>query len=286
VKRAAEFWSFVRERHAIYVRRFVARRFPPWTDDPVLASVHFTNVYRELDPGTVYIRGQLRAHRSSALAEKVLNVTMYRLCMHERSFSAVGWTPLPFDPVRWVQKVSQTDKPFHGAYYIHNLGLKVPKAEAMGMVAAYLAEYLSASELPVDERKSFIQTMAGVKGIGGFISTQVLADLTYDQHVPLPIDGWVALGPGAMRGLALVAGRSELSTVEAEAQLQELWDEQPEPTTERPHITRMNLQNCCCEFSKYCRVASGGRPRRLFDCAGAWSRDGGGRAGNQTELEI
>lgn len=252
------FWDFVRERHAIYLRR-QAGAAPPWTTDPVLANYHFTNVYRELDPGTVFIREQLQKNRDATLREKVLNLAVYRLCLHERSYSALGWLSLPCNSHEFARRLHEIPEPFHGAYYIHNLGLSIPKADAMAKVADHLIEHMEQRGLDATTRAGFIRNLSMVKGIGGFIATQVLADLCYDLHVGLPQDGYVALGPGAMKGLALVAGR-DLQETAAQAVLEDLWREQP--PVGGPHLTRMNIQNCCCEFSKY-----NGHPRRRFRAA-------------------
>src|SRR3990167_4230336 len=48
------FWRFVVERQKIWHRRFVLQESAPWTKDKVLARYHFTNVYRELDRGTIW----------------------------------------------------------------------------------------------------------------------------------------------------------------------------------------------------------------------------------------
>lgn len=253
------FWEFVRERHSIFLRRQTGES-PPWTQDEVLANYHFTNVYRELDPGTVFIRRILNSYTAS-VEEKILNVTMYRLCLHEDSFAAVGWWDLRgFSGEEWARKLHQVKDPFHGAYYIHNLGLNIQKADAMGMVADYLAANLRALQqngLP-PTRQEFVLGLSETKGIGPFIATQVLADLCYDGHVPYPEEGWVGLGPGALKGLAL----ADPCAVDGQHALEKLWGSQPEWLRAekgfRP-LTRMNLQNCCCEYSKY-----HGHPRRRF----------------------
>ena len=237
------FWDFVRERHAIYLKR-QAGAPPPWTTDAVLANYHFTNVYRELDPGTAFIREQLLAHQDMGL--------------HERSFTEMGWQQIStFSGEGWARKLHQVKEPFHGAFYIHNLGLSIPKADAMGMVADYLVRHIYDVGLHVGSRRGFVENLCAAKGIGVFIATQVLADLCYDGHVPLPEDGWVGLGPGALKGLSLVAG-APVEGSAAEAVLEDLWTSQPDlPGGVR--LTRMNLQNCACEYSKFL-----GHPRRRF----------------------
>ena len=53
------FFMFARERHNIYLRR--QQGLPrPWTDDHILNTCRFTNVYRELDKTTVWFRERVR----------------------------------------------------------------------------------------------------------------------------------------------------------------------------------------------------------------------------------
>ena len=49
-----DFLRFVVERHRIWEQR-QAGAPQPWTDDPVLATRKFTNVFRVLDPGTQFL---------------------------------------------------------------------------------------------------------------------------------------------------------------------------------------------------------------------------------------
>ena len=49
------FYDYINERHAIYLKRFIGEPHP-WTDDEILQTYSFCNVYRELDKVTVWIR--------------------------------------------------------------------------------------------------------------------------------------------------------------------------------------------------------------------------------------
>jgi len=54
-----DFWKFINERHSIYLKR--KEGLPrPWTDDPIFLDWKFTNVFRELDRGTIAIRQVLK----------------------------------------------------------------------------------------------------------------------------------------------------------------------------------------------------------------------------------
>src|SRR4051794_22718625 len=77
-ERRALFWRFLHERQRVWQRRFVQRCPPPWTEDPVLQSERFTNVYRELDPGTQYALMAI-LETTHAKEDKIFNILLYRL---------------------------------------------------------------------------------------------------------------------------------------------------------------------------------------------------------------
>ena len=49
------FYNYINERHSITLKRSIGEPFP-WTDDEILQTYSFCNVFRELDKVTVWIR--------------------------------------------------------------------------------------------------------------------------------------------------------------------------------------------------------------------------------------
>lgn len=59
------FWKYVHERQMVWFRR--QRGDPePWTQDTVLQTYFFCNVYRELDKGSQYFKDQVALQRTRA----------------------------------------------------------------------------------------------------------------------------------------------------------------------------------------------------------------------------
>src|SRR5688572_4087066 len=48
------FWHWINERHSIYIKRSMGHK-RPWTEDVILQQYKFTNVFRQLDKGTVWL---------------------------------------------------------------------------------------------------------------------------------------------------------------------------------------------------------------------------------------
>src|SRR5437667_689382 len=84
------FWWFVCERQKIWHRRMIERKSPPWTKDVILRNVRFTNVYRELDPGTRYLRQNI-LELPVPDKDKIFNVMLYRLIGRTRTYSVMGF---------------------------------------------------------------------------------------------------------------------------------------------------------------------------------------------------
>lgn len=263
------FWRFVRERHRVFLRRERGDD-PPWTADPVLRDYFFTNVYRELDPGTRFIQSVLNDHVAAPLPDRLFNVMLYRLCLREESFEQLGWSTVGgFDADEFLAFIRDHPRPFHNAYMISNQNTAMPKDELLALTASEWAEWLPTQDMTWPDREAFIRWLGRARGIGPFLATQVLADLTYKDHVGLPEDGYVQLGGGARRGLngvlrGLEVARKPIHVAEGRQVLDLLSaHQQDEHHDVLPYdLTRMNLQNCACEFSKYARGGGKRRYRR------------------------
>jgi hypothetical protein len=113
-----------------------------------------------------------------------------------------------------------------------------------------------------------------IEGLGSFLAAQVVADLKNTVGHPLQTanDWWtfVAHGPGSIRGLqwfwqaegVTITPSNFLTYFKA---MREYVDENWDETAMGAAICNQDLQNCLCEFDKYCRVSSGsGRSKRNY----------------------
>jgi len=58
-QRADEFWQFIYDRHLIWYKRYILKQNPPWTNDDIFLNFKFTNVYRMLDRGSLYLHNEI-----------------------------------------------------------------------------------------------------------------------------------------------------------------------------------------------------------------------------------
>jgi hypothetical protein len=49
------FWQYIALRHSVYKKKNIELLPSPWTTDEILREYKFTNVFRDIDPGTRYV---------------------------------------------------------------------------------------------------------------------------------------------------------------------------------------------------------------------------------------
>ncbi|HEX5502234.1 MAG TPA: nucleotide kinase domain-containing protein [Thermomicrobiales bacterium] len=287
------FWWFVCERQAIWHRRTVERRPPPWTADAVLARERFTNVYRELDPGTRYAIEKI-LEIAAPRPDKIFNVMLYRLIGRAETHAAIGFQSLAaFDPERLARALRALRDagrpPFTAAYMVgaHTAMGTRDKAENIARLFGLLHRGFDALYARIEAAGSaaeVYETLRTAYGFGNFLAYQVLVDLLYPLDalggvplLPYAHDDWASAGPGARRGIGMLlrpdTRAPHLAVMRWLREHQDaefarfglsfphLRDRRDRPVP----ISLANIQNCLCEFHKYVKIGTGtGRGRRRF----------------------
>lgn len=288
-----DFFYWIDERHRIYLKRQMGMS-KPWTDDPILRDWKFTNVFRQLDRGTVMLRGMLHdatvapEHREGGIAasidEVVWNIMWYRLFNLDTHALEMGWVSgsqrsTLYEYLRG--KAAKGEKIFTSAHMTTGV-CGEPKVET----------YIRACEDAWDRRWHVTQACqhgtleavfhALLPGymIGRFVAYEMACDLRFvpalwpELH-PRDVLGWANMGPGAARGLARLGLLPTLRfTAQAEgvAMMQKLHGEalagrvsQPVLDGSWPFELR-EIEHSLCEFDKYQRVKRGeGQARMKFN---------------------
>ena len=293
------FWGFIRARHGAYYARHVIGGGPPWTDDAIVANNFFTNVYRELDPGTREIRYHLPW--ATGLREAVFWAVAYRLAFNENSFGALREADLlylkafPKNSSEVRARLREMHKPFTPAYVVSNYGRKGSKIDVIIDVLVEVARRLRdcwPGIVHIKGRAGFHRWCTdNLWGIGKFVAFQAMVDLCYPrtrydgEHdrgwLPWSNDGWVVAGPGAEKGLRILHPDMTVNQRTSGEMIDNLADKGQIALDGMPgwdndttvHVDRSNLQNCCCEFSKYERIRTGGRGKRRFRPQESRARD-------------
>lgn len=287
---AQPLWSWMSERHAIFLRRQSGQP-KPWTDDPILRAYRFCNVFRELDRVTVWIRENIRepfADHQHLWLMLAIARTINRPDTLGELIATPGAWPVDdhFDVEVFaavLQRRIDAGLPcYTGAYMI--------RAESNPRVACYhwpKQQYVARiviGELwkvrdQIEAQLSWTKTLQAAhriflpfRGWGPFMAYEVVTDLRWTRYLRSATDRmtWANAGPGALRGLNRLEGRplqQKRSEGEACAAMQWLLEQAPNHLPAGfPALEMRDIEHSLCEVDKYLRVRGDeGRPRSTFD---------------------
>jgi hypothetical protein len=287
------FWWFVCERQTIWHRREVERLPPPWTQDPILQTERFTNVYRELDPGTQYAIREI-LERQASKKDKIFNIMLYRLIGRAETHAALGFQCVSSFDARHMEatlnQLRRAGKPPFTAAYMVSAYTSMGSGDKIENVVRLFTNLHREFELlygRIEHSRSAAEVhevLNSVYGFGNFLAYQVLVDLLYPLHayghqglLPYSHDDWASAGPGAQRGISMLLREGvrvpflDVMRWLRDNQVTEfsrcglcfpyLHDQDGRPIA----ISLANIQNCLCEYHKYVKIRSGtGRGRRKF----------------------
>jgi hypothetical protein len=284
--------AFLIERDAIY-RKKSSGQPRPWTEDKILQTYRFTEVYRERDRTSLHYQKIVRDHYTQDDAYVLPGTVLYRWFNRMETCEHFFCQPDMLDNKSVFEKYIE-------AYDINRLLFclsKIPAPHVTGAfiingkpgyekgqgVIKYFHEWCVRKEWEETwkhwllEEKPTLEEMYdwirdGTHGLGPFMAAQIVADLKYLPFMANVEDWWTwaAPGPGSMKGLNAVLGRdmnAKWNSVEWLEKIQELRlaeNEQLVPLRLGPFHAQ-DTQNHCCEFSKYTKTMLGtGRPRQIY----------------------
>ena len=268
------FFYYINERHSITLKRSIGEPFP-WTDDEILQTYSFCNVFRELDKVTVWIRENWKEpyadHPNLPFAMAVARQINWPDTLQEIGFPE-HWNP---ERVKAIMqgRLDRKEKVYTGAYMLTGTlgGTKVeqtidkiltPLYESPPQIIPYSLEETWKKYLPYP-------------GFSGFMAYEVVTDLRHSKYLENAEDimTWANAGPGAKRGLNRIHGRPLEQTIKAK-QLTEEMKELLAVSGDYlldvvPDLEMREIEHCLCEYDKYERVRLGeGRPRAKFKYKG------------------
>lgn len=277
------FLYFVKERHAIYVRRFIDKKPKPWTNDPILQQYRFCNVYRELDTVTKWIADNWR-DPNEGQPDLWFAMAVARWNNWPDTLDQVGF-PLPWSPLKFERVLKDRaragEKVWTGAYLIGTQGNAKDKAAfiAQDVLTPLWEQRAELRPRKGDTLESFARRIENVKNQGRFMVGQIVADIKYDKLSPLYYkngckDWWTFAmpGPGSCRGVNRIYGTEfdrgmtafkERQWHKLTLQLRDLINNELVKKKHLPEeIHAADVNNCCCEWDKYERTLwEEGRPR-------------------------
>lgn len=282
-KNIQQFFDFADERHTVYLCKERGDEWP-WTNDIILQTYKFTNVYRELDRGTVWYREHIREPYAQD-PELFFNTCVYRRHNWIGTGEFLGYIH-DYDAKQVTQSVlsyqAAGNKVFTGAHMLCG-DIKDGDYQPKGKVEqifgiAFRKLWEQRRELepkPGDSLEAAFNRLNGkIPGYGAFITYEVITDLRHTRYLcdAPDIMTWANPGPGATRGIVRLMG-NEVSDYKAYpkrdaciAAMRVLLELSPNYLGEyMPAMEMRDIEHTLCEWDKYKRVQQGqGRPRQKY----------------------
>ena len=299
-RKLQQFFWWMNERHSIYLKRKRGEPWP-WTTDPILQAFKFTNVYRELDTGTAWLREHIiEPAEKNGWDNLFFNIATYRRYNYSPTAELLGY--LGSDEVNESEECDYNIlKDFIVRQLLYKLhdGIKVFTSAHMlcgnikgddGIMPPTKVEQvfgISFSKLwnirhslePVkgDTLESAFNRLmvSGVPGYGRFIWYEVITDLRHTHYLNGASDimTWANPGPGARRGIMRLMNldvrfESEFAPdnnglVNSMFVLLQISPEFLDKWMDP--LEMRDVEHSLCEWDKYQRVLNGeGRPRQKF----------------------
>ena len=251
---------WIKEREAIRVKK-EAGEPKPWSDDEVFQRTYFCNVHREDDRVTKWIRENYtpeffgESYEIAIVAARLFNwpPTLEAI----KKYLYPDWSQLLYRTL--IDKQDRKEKIWGGAYLITTHGRKMSKLDYCVETLQTALNYLP---LIGGNLETCYYELRQIDGIGSFLAAQIVADLkNTDEHPLAKAEDWYifcAPGPGSLRGLAWY-----FDSKVTEANFH--WCIKTTAREIEWKDCMQDLQNCMCEFDKYCRVLTGsGRSKRNY----------------------
>jgi len=293
------FWYWVRERHSIYKKR-KAGEPAPWTEDPILKTYRFTNVYRELDRTTLWFKDNVRNplyHYPEVLLATVVfrwfnRIETGELLLNTQSTEHQERTQYGLFEW-WDTDIARSTLTGHtpivtGAYIIKTPDGYDKLNGVLWCIDAFRQHYstyqgrryqyeeLAADLINRPEHHSLEDMwkwLINFPFMGPFMAYEVVTDLRHTalQNQARDMSTWANAGPGAMRGLNRIAGRPlEYRSAKHgwQREMRDLLAEANYPRIDGtfPAFELREIEHSLCEFDKYARVKLGeGAPRQRYN---------------------
>lgn len=276
--RVSAFFQFCAERQRIYRKRQRGQAHP-WTKDPVLRDWAFTNVFREQDAVTSWLREQWRDRYE---ADEMLWFAMCvaRAINWPPTLAEIGY-PVPWDGRRVKSKLlsrkGRGEKVYTSAYQICHGGHVAKAGLAHYVVDCVLSPLwrrrgrLTPELFATGTIQGFVQTLAAEPQWGNFMAYEVAKDVS--QTLQLcdagDRDSWAHVGPGSKAGLVLLSlGQPPVGDAARLATMRTLLPKmrtalgRSDPAFKTAELA--DVEHALCEFYKYTRIGAGGKGKQRY----------------------
>jgi hypothetical protein len=268
------FWRFAAERQRVFFRRQTCAAWP-LTDDPILRTFSFTNVYRASDRVSQFlIRNVLYSGEQEPL-EIVFRCVLFRMFNRSETWrllsSGLGnLSAREFSPTHYGRvlndALSRGLRIYSAAYIMPSgtstFGSSRKHQNHLSLINMMLEDRIAQRLLDCRGLESVYRLLLSYPMLGPFLAFQLAIDLNYSAVINFSEMDFVVAGPGSRSGIRKCFANREGWTDEA---LIRYVTENQEYEFSRRGLTfeslwgrplqLIDVQNLFCEIDKYARVA-------------------------------
>ncbi len=270
------YWVFASQRHAAFERR-LSGAARPWSDDPILETYKFCNVFRAADRVSQYmIREVAGGGEAETVEDRIFGIVAFRTFSNERTWDGVrrylggrprlahlddGSFEAALDAVR-----SENGGLYTGAFILcatKAFGFDEKHRNHVGLFKHMFLESDAANRLlAANSLAAVVSILESFPLMGPFMAYQTAIDLCYSDLFPFSENDYTQAGPGALRGLKKAF--SDLGDFSPAEAIRWMVDQQADEFDRlqlpfgglfgRP-LHAIDCQGLFCELDKYCREA-------------------------------
>jgi hypothetical protein len=297
VTKIPNIWEFAQEREQVRLRR-EAGKSKPWTDDRILQSFFFCNIYREDDKTTLAFKDTVRdpLYDDPRVMMATIGWRWFNKIETCGSVSAETWATgdtktmydafLPYylaavDPKNKSRRTQESASFITAAYMV-----KTPpgynKLDGLLHHLDVVREHFIDNLITVAQESQSLEktweALIEVPYLGPFLAYEIVSDLRWTGLLCNATDimTWANIGPGCMRGLGYYMGVDDVKKdmphymskkaralgkkmlPQLLAENQLVW-----PKEWRPFEMR-EVEHTLCEYSKYRSALEGRKQKRLY----------------------
>ena len=280
------FFQYIINRYTIYKKRFIEQIPYPWTDDPILLRYKFTNIFRDLDPGTQYVIKNIIPKVNSAEAI-LFDIFIYRIYNKIQTFERVGLQSVKnFDKEKFesiLRSIKDHGEPvFTNAFTVSGYHFIDPDADKIANTCTIIdvlhskITNITNKILEHTNSRFTYELLLQQKGIGKFLAYQIAIDLGYWNKDVFNESDFVVAGLGCKKGIDVLffskANFSYEDLIFYLCDIQNVWFNKLKVNPdllfsdrEVKNLNCMAMENCLCEISKYLRAYyKTGRPKNIY----------------------
>lgn len=287
------FWYWMRERHAIYLKRFKEKEPHPWTKDKILTEYKFTNVYRQLDRVSLAWQDRyvhlLNRGKKLKNSDILFHCIMFRLFNLPETYDALfygitgrkDWNLKKAIKILEQRRDEDHEQIFTGAYIVSNGNRTESKIQVICEAVDYAYKRKIRLANKIKRKKSMekaVEILQCIPTVGSFVAYEIACDLRFTKVLNNARDvlAWANPGPGAKRGIRrLLYGSAEKKggkPIDWNSAMRELLTMVPKDLQKHLDMTKegvpfemREIEHSLCEFDKYMRVKNGeGKPRSRY----------------------